>query len=73
MDGKKNLKKNLYKKSQVILFRKSEKRKRVFSLINLVNKFSIDFDLNILGATKIKKSSSTKIKYHLETSRKRKL
>lgn len=73
-DGwKKNLKKTSTKKAKLFYLGRVKKEKGVFSLINLLNKFSIDFDLNILGATKIKKSSSTKIKYHLETSRKRKI
>lgn len=70
---KKNLKKTYTEKAKLFYLGRVKKEKGVFSLINLVNKFSIDFDLNILGATIIKKSLSNKIKYHLETSKKEKI
>lgn len=70
---KKNLKKSHTEKANLFYLGRVKKEKGIFSLINLVNKFSIDFALNIVGATKIKKSSNNKIRYHLETSRKRKI
>ncbi len=70
---KKNLKKAKTQKAKLFYLGRIKKEKGVFSLINLVNKLSIDFDLNILGITKFQKSLNNKIKYHFETSKKKKI
>ena len=48
-----------------------KKEKGIFSLLELVNKLTINFNLDIVGMDKIKRSKNKKVHYHLETSKKK--
>ena len=72
-EWRKNLKKINFKKANLFYLGRIKKEKGIFSLLDLVNKLTIDFNLDIVGMDKIKRSKNKKIHYHLETSKKKKI
>ena len=72
-EWRKNLKKINTKKANLFYLGRFKKEKGIFSLLELVNKLTINFNLDIVGIDKIKRSQNKKVHYHLETSNKKKL